>query len=44
MPSGMYVAGDYMAISSFNHALESGVNARDAFNRGVESRGMRREY
>ena len=30
MPSGMYVAGDYMATSSFNGALESGVNAGDA--------------
>ena len=26
MPSGMYIAGDYMATSSFNGALESGVN------------------
>ena len=33
MPSGMYVAGDYMATSSFNGALESGVNAGDAFNK-----------
>ena len=44
LPSRMYVDGDYMAIPSFNEALESGVNARDAFNRGVESREMRRKY
>ena len=37
MPSGMYVAGDYMATSSFNGALESGVNAGDAYNARVIS-------
>jgi phytoene dehydrogenase-like protein len=32
MPSGLFIAGDYMATSSFNGALESGVNAGDAVN------------
>jgi len=33
MPSGMFVCGDHMATSTFNGALESGVNAGDAAGR-----------
>jgi len=44
----MYVVGDYVATSSFNDALESGVNAGDAFNAELKvrkmTRGMRRKY
>ena len=32
MPNGLFVAGDHMATSTFNGALESGVNAGDAVN------------
>ena len=40
LPKGMFVSGDYMATSTFNSALESGVNSGRAASTFLSTNGL----